>query len=520
MKATLFQIVFFIYYSLWSQFGNPQLHKIDVLNYDFKININNDTDSIKSAAAINILALDNISSFYLDLANKGINVKKVMINSRIIPFHHASDKILMDFSARKGDSIHVQIEYEGIPADGLIISNNKYGKKSFFGDNWPNRAHFWLPVIDHLSDKALVSFTILAPSEMDVIASGKRISRIRKGKKTEWFYKTSVPLPPKVMVFGATGFNIKNYGIYHDIPVSGWIYEDSPVKGLDDYLVSLEALKFYDSLIGPYSFSKLANVQSKTRFGGMENAGNIFYYENSVDGKGRVENLVAHEVAHQWFGNSVTEKEWKDIWLSEGFATYLTDLFLEHKYGKEKLKERMKMERDKIIRYHNRPRNSIVYNEKNNLMKLLNPNSYEKGAWVLHMLRKKIGDEKFFKLLKNFYKNYQNKNASTSDFISMAEEISHQNLHDFFNQWLFQEGIPVLEIKEEKTKKKLHLHIRQTGGNYQLNLPVRIITEKGEKNILLNLSKKEESFELPLSNTQNYQLIIDPDIEVLYKQLK
>jgi len=417
----------------------------------------------------------------------------------------------------KKDTVSMEIDYTGIPADGLIISKNKYGKKSFFGDNWPNRAHQWLPVVDHPSDKALVSFEIIAPKDMDVIASGKFLQRVRNEHSITWLYQTDVPLATKVMVFGATPFHIKNYGMYHNIPVSGWIYKDAPVNGLDDYAVSMKILKYYDSLIGPYSYSKLANVQSKTRFGGMENAGNIFYYENSVDGNAKVENLIAHEIAHQWFGNSVTEKNWKDIWLSEGFATYLTDLYLEHTYGKKKLQERMKMERNKILRYNQFIHQPVVYEEKENLMKLLNPNSYEKGAWVLHMLRNEIGDKAFFALLREFYGKYRNKNASTEDFIQLAEKISNMDLKRFFNQWLYKAGIPEIKISYAIKNKKIVLHIQQKGELYQLDFPLLITSDKDYKKLKLKINKENNTFDIPLRSTKNLKIIPDPDTETLVK---
>jgi aminopeptidase N len=522
MKYLFFILLAGFHLSILAQNQNVQSDKIDIQKYDFKIKIDPREDSFKGKADIKVLALKDLSFFFLDLdqkknSGKGMEVTKVMANEEPIEFEQKSDKIFIHFPAQKGEIVNLTINYQGFPADGLIISKNKYGQKSFFGDNWPNRAHYWLPVIDHPSDKALVSFEVTAPENMDVVASGKFVSRTRKDKNIIWKYQTSTAIPTKVMVFGATGFHIKNYEIYHNIPISGWIYKDSPIKGLDDYKVSVEAVKFYDSLIGPYSFMKLANVQSKTRFGGMENAGNIFYHENSVNGHAQVENLVAHEVAHQWFGNSVTEKNWKDIWLSEGFATYLTDLFLEHKYGKEKLKKRMIMERKKIIRYNSINRPAIVYEEKENLMRLLTPNSYEKGAWVLHMLRQKTGDDKFFNILRTFYKKYQNKNASTEDFIKISEEIYGKKLKDFFNQWLYKSGIPELKIEEKQIKNKLEIKITQQSSIYNLELPVLIKSGAKKKIVKLTINKPIQSFEIPIKHFQDLQTIYDPDVQVLYK---
>ncbi len=525
----LYKIFLFLnLFNLQAQFVNPQKDKIDVISYNFNIKINDDNNNIKGKATIQIRFLKDIKHFFLnfDDINKngsGMNINNIKINDKIFKnFEFKADKINFNGDWKKGDLLFLSIDYYGRPKDGLYISKNKYGKRTFFGDNWPNRAHFWLPVVDHPSDKALVEFKITAPEHYEVVASGRFVERIKNKDEIVWHYKTKVPLATKVMVFGAADFNIKRYDIYHNIPISGWIYKNSPVKGLDDYQPAVEILKFYDSIFGAYAYQKLANIQSKTRFGGMENAGNIFYQEQSIDGTSSVENLIAHEIGHQWFGNSVSEKNWSDIWLSEGFATYLTDLFIEHKYGKQAFKERMKRERKKVIRYNLIADKPIVYNENKNLMKLLNPNSYEKGAWVLHMLRHKIGDKKFFKLIRTYYKKYKNKNASTADFIQLAEKISNQNLQVFFKQWLYQKGIPKLLISKRINNDFIYLNIEQIGNVYHLQLPIRIQAKQTFQDETIILDKKVVEVRIKRNDELKNKAInikYDPDVRVLFMKL-
>ena len=206
-------------------------------------------------------------------------------------------------------------------------------------------------------------------------------------------------------------------------------------------------MEFYSKLIGPYSYEKLANVQSKTIFGGLENAGCIFYAENSVTGKGRAESLIAHEVAHQWFGNSVTEKEWHHIWLSEGFATYLTNVYTETKYGEDKFRENMGSDRNRVLRSDLWKPEPVIDTTITDLMRLLNTSTYQKGAWVLHMLRNEIGDEIFWKGMRLYYERFRNGNALTSDFMKVMEEVSGKDLRNFFYQWLYIPGEPDLRIR-------------------------------------------------------------------------
>ncbi len=532
-KLVIFLCFTGIFYTS-GQFANNQLDKIDILRYDFHIRINDTTDYIEGKTLISLKRKKPVKQVILNFKNQnksgyGMHVLSITDDhQKPLKYKHLNDSLFVFFSKNSDkDSLQIIINYNGKPQDGLYIRRNKYGKRTFFGDNWPNRAQCWLPVIDHPSDKAVVSWTVTAPKHYDVVASGRFVQKVNKGNNFEYRYQTKVPIPTKVMVFAAADFSIKSFGnlkLHQNcIPVSSWIYADSPVAGFDDYKCSITALQFYDSLIGPYMYQKLANVQSNTRFGGMENAGNIFYMENSVDGTKSVENLVAHEVAHQWFGNTVTEKNWRDIWLSEGFATYLTDLYLKHRYGKQRFIERMKMERQKIIRYNffnnHQP---VVYDETGNLLRLLNTNSYEKGAWVLYMLHQKLGDQKFIRLLREFYQTYRLKNASTEDFMTLAEKISGDNLNDFFEQWLYRSGIPNLKItgKIDKKKNLLHIYIKQKGDVYRLKLPVRIKWHSGQTDFVLKINKQEqeEVLHLPKNfDSKSYQLIIDPDVQVLLK---
>ncbi|CAN0599112.1 unnamed protein product, partial [Laminaria digitata] len=172
-------------------------------------------------------------------------------------------------------------------------------------------------------------------------------------------------------------------------------------------------------------YEKLANVQSKTRYGGMENASNIFYSETSITGTGSNEGLVAHEIAHQWFGNSATEADWQHIWLSEGFATYFTQLYMEHTYGRERFVNGMNKARMSVLGFYDRmPNIPLVNPEITDPNQHLNANSYQKGAWVLHMLRHKVGDNAFWKGIQTYYTNYRNKNATSEQLQKEMEDAS------------------------------------------------------------------------------------------------
>ena len=530
MKKIIAVVIFLLgLINLYSQGEkqNPQLDKINVLHYDFDIKITDQNDIIEVHSKAKIKFLKKSQSFFLDLKtqsnDKGMNVSSVFQGDDNLKFKHEKDKLYIYGNWEKDEIENFKINYRGVPADGLIISKNKLGKRTFFGDNWPDRAHNWLSVIDHPSDKASVDFAVRAPQHYDVIANGTLVEAKRIDDNFKYYrYSTNgIPLATKVMVIGVADFDIKSYGEVYCIPVSSWVFSPAPAGGLDDYLPAKEVLKYYIDSIGEYSYLKLANVQSKTRYGGMENAGNIFYYEESVNGKHQVEPLIAHEVAHQWFGNSATEKSWYDIWLSEGFATYLTDMYLEHKYGQEKLRERMIAERKKVIRYNRRVSKPVIDTTVTDWNRLLNPNSYEKGAWFLHMLRNKIGDIDFYELLRAYYKKYRNSNATTEGFRSVAESITGLDLKSFFSQWLRKSGYPNLEINWKIVNGVLYVKVVQKAGVFDFDLPVRI-SNFNRKNKDFNVSVKgtKELFALPVPNdytNDNSKIEIDPQVILLQK---
>lgn len=425
---------------------------IDVLHYGFNLSLTDAGNNIKGKADIAVKFLKTPGTFKIDLVKKkadgtGMTVSRVLENGRSVRFEQDSNAINISTRAKENTQKTYTIYYEGVPADGLIISTNKFGNRTFFGDNWPNRAHNWIPCVDEPADKAAVDFYVTAPDHYVVIANGLKVSEtVLPGqlKKTHW--AETAQLPTKVMVIGVADFAVDHPKDVNDIPVYTYVFPEDAKHGFKSYAVAGDILPFFIGKIGPYSYKKLANVQSKTIFGGMENASCIFYFEDSPSSKG-IEELMAHEIAHQWFGDAVSEKNFRHLWLSEGFATYLTNYYLESKYGVDTLKKRLTGDRIKILSFEKKRFTPVVDTTvKKDYMPLLNPNSYEKGSWVLHMLRRKLGDGAFWKGLNTYYLKYQGANASTADFRNVMEQISGQDLKPFFKQWLNTAGHPDVAI--------------------------------------------------------------------------
>jgi aminopeptidase N len=505
-----------------------------VLHYKYSIELNDNNDTIYGVAEIKLAFLAPADGVTFDLVKKGDNGKGMITDKITGPgvrgFSKAAESISIFFSPDKSpaakDTVILKIDYHGIPADGLIISKNKYGNRTFFADNWPNRAHNWIPCVDDPADKASVEFIVTAPSHYQVISNGIKIeeTNLSHNKKlTHW--KEEVPLPTKVMVIGAADFAVQYAGSVNDcIPVSSWVYPENKDKGFYDYAVAKDILTFFNDYIGPYAYKKLANVQSKTRFGGMENAGAIFYAEETVTGNRDEERLIAHEIVHQWFGNMATEKSFAHFWLSEGFATYLTHIYLEAKYGADSLADRMREDRNVIIDFVNSSHRPVVDSIKD-YMRLLNANSYQKGSWVLHMLRRELGDSVFHKSVREYYAAYAGKNADTEDLKKIFETVSGKNLNQFFKQWLYIGENPKLEIKwsYDATNKQLNISVKQlqkTVFNFPLEVGVAIESHELPKPEIkkLSITKREETFVIPVgSKAHLFYEGIDPFASLLFE---
>ena len=501
---------------------------IDVAHYLFSVALNDRNDSVYGGADILFTNKTAYPVVQFDLASVGGDKKGMLVDSvkdsheNRLRFEQREEKLIIHLTNAQKDTLQLaSVYYRGIPRDGLIISKNKFGERTFFADHWPNRAHNWLPCNDRPDDKASVEFYVAAPSQYQVVSNGikKDEKQLADGIKLTHWVEDSV-LPTKVMVIGAARFATKTFDDSpKNLPVSAWVYPQDSAKGFYDFALAPSIVRFFSDYIAPFPYSKLANVQSTTIFGGMENASCIFYAEHLVTGDRSIEETIAHEIAHQWFGDMASEKSFAHLWLSEGFASYMTDIYIEKKYGREAFTEQLQKEREDVIDFARRSKSPVV-DSTANLMSLLNGNSYQKGAWVLHMLRNEVGDSTFHQIIQTYYNTYKGGNAETRDFEAVAERVSGKDLKWFFDQWLYRPGIPRLLIKKTLTEEGVQLTIGQLQKEpYRFTLPVSLET-KTEKEIITPVQVSERVKTLLLTKDKTAKIIIDPNNTLLYDEAR
>jgi len=521
------RIIFLLLASFcFTVFGFSQ-NNIDVLHYKFNIGLNDVDDTIYGVAEIRVKFLQPSTEVKFDLTSPGLKGKGMKTGkvegSSVKQVSGSSDLLVIQLSKKfaVGDTATFIIPYSGVPTDGLIISKTKYGHRSFFADNWPNRGHNWLPCHDDPADKATVDFIVTAPEHYQVVANGVQVEETSLGnsfKLTHW--KEETPISTKVMVIGVADFAVNLAGIVNgNIPIYSWVYPENKDKGFYDFAMAKDILPFFINHVGPYGYKKLANVQSKTTFGGLENANTIFYSEGSVTGTRKSEGLLTHEIAHQWFGNMATEKSFGHLWLSEGFATYFTILYFENKYGKDTAIKMLKDDREQVIAYSKESKKAVVDTVETDYMKLLNPNSYPKGGWVLHMLRSELGDSVFWRSIRKYYFTYAGSVADTRDLQKVFEEVSGKSLKQFFDQWLYTTGQPELDItwKYDAAGKFIAVDVKQQQKDvFNFPLSLKINSSGTSKKETVNIKDAMTSFKIK-SDQKPTSIIVDPDTELLMK---
>ena len=475
----------------------PSRPGIDIEAYRFELTLRDDTDEIAGRTTVTLrFTADGVTEVPLDLigsggigdgagaAARGMEVLAVTTpGGGALDHRHADDLLTVTLPepGAAGALATFTVSYRGIPASGLRIGPNKYGERTFFSDNWPNRARNWLPTVDHIGDKATCEFVITAPAHYQVVSNGRLVEEtdLDGGMRlTHW--RQSVPISPWLFVVGVARFAVQHLGDFKGLPVQTWVYARDRDAGFYDFAVpTIEALHFYDEYVGPFAYEKLANITSPATGGGMEAATALMYGENSVTGERSVRwrNVIIHEIAHQWFGNAVTESEWDDVWLSEGFATYFTLLFREHAYGRDDFVEGLKQAAERVgTWYDENPDYRIVHDGLDDMRRVTSIATYQKGAWVLHMLRARLGDEAFWRGIRLYYARYLNVTASTDDFMRAMEEASGDDLQGFFDQWLRQGGNPALEgsWRYEAGAGAVEIELRQVQEVGRFELPLEI----------------------------------------------
>ncbi len=419
--------------------GNPgyQVSSYE-LDLEYKVSINR----LSGSATITAMTLDELQKLTLDLSN-ALTVSKVSVNGkRAAHFSCRGGKLRIQLASKlaTGAALSIVVRYGGSPrplrslwgdvgfeelADGVLVAGQ------------PNGAASWFPCNDHPSAKAAFRIQISTESRYRAVANGELVSRRVRASQTVWTYEQPEPTSTYLITL--------QIGIYKlapltrtPVPIQAALPERLRRNFGHDFARQPEMMELFVELFGPYP---LANgytvvVTDDPLEIPLEAQGISIFGANHCDGSRASERLIAHELAHQWFGNSVTARQWRDIWLHEGFACYAEWLWSEHCGGPSA---------DELARrYHEqlrgKPQDLLLADPGPRDM--FDDRVYKRGALTLHALRGRLGDENFFALLKDWTNRHRHGTVVTDDFTGLAANYSDESLRPLWDVWLYSTQVP------------------------------------------------------------------------------
>lgn len=382
----------------------------------------------------------------------------------------------------------------------------------------PQLAPTWFPCLDHPSIKAKrVSMRISVPQGWTAVSNGA----LKSASDGTFEWEHSFPIATYLISLAISPYEVIE-DKWRDVPLQYFVPRNLLDKARVDFARTPQMMEHFSSLWMSYPFEKYAMTTVPFYGGAMEHTTASTFSDGLVQGDGFAEPIVAHELAHHWWGNTVTNATWDDLWLNEGFATYSEILFADKFKGAEAAKTVLLNERKNYLNFDKDGTHAVVDPQVLPADKFT-PAVYEKGAWVLHMLRNELGDELFFRSLNEYLRKFAFGNATTEDFRKTAEQVSGRDLSGFFAQWVYGKGYPDLSVSwKHDPAQGVTLEISQKKAfKFVLELVLAHKNEKGETVETLHnvqLSEARHSFVFPLSAGQvPVGVLIDPSNKVLLR---
>ena len=449
----------------------------------------------------------------------GLTIQSVTLNRAAIKFETSADKLIVPLpaAAKAGDKFEIVIRYEGKPAKGMyfILPDKDYPERprQIWTQGESEDTRYYLPTYDYPNDRLTTETILTVPASWITVSNGKlmNVSEAGKGLKT-WYWKESVPSSTYLITVVAGEFD-EITDTWHGIPVTYYAPKGRGDRLPLNYGRTPAMMELFSKKFGvDYPWEKYAQVMVDDFVaGGMENSSATTNNSNSlVHPKLAPEyftgedDLISHELGHQWFGDLVTCKDWGDIWLNEGFATFLEAVWTEAHYGKDQADyERWNNAREwfESNSLWNKP---IVRHDFDDSSEF-DGNAYNKAGWVLYMLREQTGEDAFYRGLKYYLEVNRGKSVVTADLAKAIEESAHVNVDQFFSQWLYGAGAPRFDLSYtyDGEKHQVMLTVKQIQrvegrvGLFRVPVEVAITTGSGPKLYNFTVSKDKQTFPLP-----------------------
>jgi aminopeptidase N len=453
---------------------------------------------------------------HLDFDCADLTISSARVNGKDATFDLRDNKLHVNLAqpAKAGEKFEVNLQYEGKPTTGLYFilpdKDDPSRPREIWTQGEAEDTHHYIPIYDYPNDRTTTEMILTVPGDWLTVSNGKLLSvQDAAGGMKTWTWRQSLPVSTYLISFVAGEYKEKK-DTWHNIPVTYYV-----PRGLEDtidptFSRTKQMLDFFSERFGvAYPWEQYAQTAVDDFVAsGMENvsattlsARDMVRPDLAGEKAEGADNLVSHELTHQWFGDLVTLKDWTNTWLNEGFATFGANLWEEHQYGVDAAAYRYWRDQNNWMPSKELFPIPIVTRDINDSVEYVG-NVYDKGGWVLNMLRKQLGDDAFFRALKHYLEANRLQNVVTADLVKAIEESTGTNVDPFFDQWIYGAGAPRFLVKStyDAEAKKVSLNVKQTQkveghvGLFRVPVDIAITTAGGEKVLPIEVSKTEETF--------------------------
>lgn len=433
--------------SLYPLLGNGGY---DVQHYTLDLMVNDVLEGeLEGTTTIEARATQDLSTFNLDFIR--FDIQRILVNGENTEFRQTQHELIVQPSAplEENEPFTVEVQYRGSPVTergaGFRVGWFTFEEGSFVFSE-PNGAATFFPVNDHPLDKASYTFRVTVPKPYEVAANGVLAQAVEQGESTTFVFEARDPMASYLATISIDEFDLETSQSEKGVPIRNYYPTGAPENVNDPFERQGEMIDYFSEVFGAYPFEVYGAIVIDTEIGAALETQTLSIFGREIADptiSEVAEGVVAHELAHQWFGNSVSLGDWRDIWLNESFATYAQALWVEYKEGPDALDAWIR----ELYAFVSENLEQMSPPGEPPANALFNPGVYEWGALALHALRLEVGDEVFFDVLKTYHERFAGGNARTEDFIAVAEEVSGQELSAFFESWLYSEELaPIPEM--------------------------------------------------------------------------
>ncbi|MCP4231283.1 MAG: T9SS type A sorting domain-containing protein [bacterium] len=500
-------------------------HTYDVRKYTLDFYIDDVAETITATVTVNLDLTEDNLSVQLDFDDAALTISTLTVDGITRSYTHENELLTMDISGGGyaiGDNLDVAVTYSGDPLYGLYFGGDFDSEfETCFTFDEPTDSKYWFPCYDYPSDKAEngAELYIDVRDDWDVASIGLLVETTTPEpgrKRYHWRHEHSIA--QYLIAFSAADY-YQFSDTWEGLPLDYWVLPDQALTAPISFANVPDMFECFEAEFDDYAYKdEKYGMYIWARGGAMEHQTNSGMVEWTGDGDDN-DHIIAHELAHQWWGDDVTCATWADIWLNEGFATYSDALFHEYRDGPTGLSERM-------IRY----RNSYFDEDEEYRFPVYDPDYmwsatvYEKGAWVLHMLRNEMAsDDQFFGALKHYRAQRQPDVATTAQLIEDIEAYTGEDWSWFFQQWVYKAGYPELEWAWNATDDdEVTVWIKQNQvvdsqtPIFKFHIDLDITTDVGSERHTVWMDGAERTFGLTTAGKAT-AITLDPDTELLYE---